>query len=909
MTSTSVRPRTVQPRPRRGVARDPILQSKITVPALPAWAVPRPRLARRIDEGTQGVLTSITGPPGAGKTVAAASWVVGHRCGPVAWVTLDEFDNGPELFWSHVAAALRQAGVAVPHAASMLARGEAGGRVFLLWIASALAGHDPPVTLVLDEFHCVTNPELLGGLAYVLRNARPGLRLVTASRTDPPLPLHRYRLTGDLAEIRARDLAFTVPEAARLMTQHGVTLPTASLADLTERSEGWAAGLRMAAMSMANHPDPEQFVKSLVAEDSAIAAYLVEEVLDTRSPAERDLLLRTSILDQVNGELAGALTDGDQAPAVLDAMARSNAFLQPAGQGWYRCHGWFRAVLDLRLRREAPQIVADLHRRAAGWYRRNGMLADAMSHAMKAADRELAARIIADGLATGQFIGPGRGELPAEGFHPVPEEDASSPLLLAAAAVALSEGRDQAAETSLAAADRSLGELPEDQEFAARFAVAIIRYGLACRTGDLGAADAAMASAGKLLEDNPETEQAGHAEVVAHLLSGRGVIELWSGHLNEAAVLFARAAGLLEDSESGGDPGQRVPPGPHCQLASCHGYRALVDALRSRPRAAAKFAGDEGSALGDGPTVHRDPASALALAFVYLDTGDLGASRRQLRLADAALHTHPNRLLSAIGCLVAARGSLAEGCAGTALQIIERARHGWSAPCWLDRMLTVAESRAHAACGDGPAALDAARRVSPQSALDARVALSRAWLAAGNVREARRTLAPALEARAGGLGERVRLEAWLTDALLSFRSDDRVRGCRSLEQALVLGEAVRLRLPFVAERSWMRPVLARHHDLASAHRQFLGPELVARNLVPAQRHPPEPEAPIIVDSLSNRERDVLRHVSEMLDTADIAAEMHISVNTVKTHLKSIFSKLGAPDRRAAVRLARQLNLL
>jgi LuxR family maltose regulon positive regulatory protein len=204
--------------------------------------------------------------------------------------------------------------------------------------------------------------------------------------------LHRYRLTGDVTEIRARDLAFTVPEAAQLMTQHRVTLPTLSLADLTERSEGWAAGLRMAAMSMADHPDPEQFVKSLVADDSAIMAYLVEEVLNTRSPEVRDLLLRTSILAQVNGDIAALLTDGGATSAALDAMARGNAFVQPVGQGWYRYHNWFRAVLHLKLRCENPQIVADLHRRAAEWYQRNGMPNDAAWHATRRVDRETLSR-------------------------------------------------------------------------------------------------------------------------------------------------------------------------------------------------------------------------------------------------------------------------------------------------------------------------------------------------------------------------------------------------------------------------------------------------------------------------------------------------------------------------------------
>jgi LuxR family transcriptional regulator, maltose regulon positive regulatory protein len=914
MTSTSAGPRAGQPRSLQSLARDPILQSKIAVPALPVWAIPRPRITKRMAQGTRGAVTLITGPPGAGKTMATVSWAVGYDGGPVAWVTLDEFDDSPEAFWCYVVAALRRAGVAVPGAVtSSLARREAGGRAFLLRIASALAGRHPPVTLVLDELHCATNPALVAGLAYVLRSAQPGLRLVGVSRTDPALPLQRYRLTGDLTEIRADDLAFTVPEARQLMSRHGITLSAASLAHLTESSEGWAAGLRMAAVSMAGHPDPEQFVRNLIAEDRAITGYLMEQVLDTRPADVRELLLRTSILDQVNADIAAALTDGDQVPAVLDTMARANAFVQPVGQDWYRYHALFRAVLRMRLQRESPQIVADLHRRAATWYQRKGMLADAVGHATKAGDGQLTARIMINGLTIGQLIGPGHGELPSTGFKVVTEGVASPQSLLAAAAVALSEARDQTAEASLAAADRMLGKLPEDSEIAARFAAAALRFGMACRRGDLGAADAATAAAAKLLEKRPEPAPSGHSGMAAWVLAGRGVVELWSGRLDEAAGLFTRAAGLLGDIESPLDSRldsrQSGTSGRHRQLAACRGYRALVDALRGRPGAAARFAVDGNSTFDGGSDGHRDPASALALALVSLDRGDLSASRGQLRLAEAVLRVHPHRLLSAIGCLTAARVSLADGRACAALEIIERARHGWSPPSWFDRMLATVESRAHAACGEAIAAVDAARRAGPESSLDARVTLSRAWLAAGDLPEARRTLAPALEASAGEAAERVRLEAWLTDALLSSRSGDLDRGRRSLERALVLGEAARVRLPFITERTWVQSVLARHRDLAGAHSQFLGPELVARSPVPARRPARDLEAPVIVDPLSCRERDVLRHVSEMLDTADIAAEMHISVNTVKSHLKSIFQKLGTSDRRAAVRRARHLNLL
>jgi LuxR family transcriptional regulator, maltose regulon positive regulatory protein len=895
-------------RARRGRGRDPILQSKITTPVLPSWVVPRPRLERRITEGTQGPLTSITGPPGAGKTLAVAAWTAGRGKGPVAWVTVDGYDNRPEVFWSYVVAALRHAGVPVSRAASWLARGEATGHVFLLQLASALADQVPPVTLVLDDFHLLTDGAVLDGLAYLLKNARPGLRLLVTSRIDPPLPLHQYRLTGGLAEIRAEELAFSVPEVASLMVQHGVTLPSAALEYLTETAEGWAAGLRLAAMSMAGHPDPEQFVKNLSGEESAVTGYLVEEVLNVQTPEVRDLLLCTSVLEQMNAEIAGALLDRGEVAGTLEALARENSFVQPVGDGWYRFHSLFRDVLRLKLRRERPEIVAGLYRKAARWYQQEGMLGEAAGCAANAADWPFVAAIIVDEFAITQLMGPGHGDLPTAGLH-VTEGDVSPHFLLAAAAVALSESGDEAADASLRAAEEILGRLPDDENVLCEFAACAIRSSIAFRRGSLDALDGATATAERLLDKIPQAVLARHQHAVAQVLSGRGTVELWSGNPGTAADLFCRAARLLEDVIQSHAPSRAELQARRNELAACRGYLALTEALRGRLSAAEEIASSGTALLGDGRARQPDPASALALALVSLEHGELSAARAQLKVADAALRAHPDRLASAIGSLIAARGSLAEGRARAAVETIERARSSRALPPLPDRVLTLTELQAHAAAGDGPAALAAARRVGPASAMDARVGLSRAWLAAGDPAAARRTLATVLESPADEGSERVRLDAWLADALLSFRMGDERRGRSSLEQALKLGEAEKRRLPFAMERSWLRPVLMRHPELAGAHRQLLGPGMGVPSAVPAQRGAPDHAAPVIVEQLSSRERDVLRHVAEMLDTADIAAEMYISVNTVKTHLKSIFRKLGASDRREAVRRARQLNLL
>src|SRR5215469_1963899 len=326
-------------RPRTQASADvSILRSKITVPGVPDWAVPRPRLDRLIAEGVRGPLTALMGPPGIGKTLAMASWAAANQApGPVAWVTLDEFDNRPRVLWSYVMAALRRAGVAVPHTSWSAAYVDSLDHEFLVRLASALATSKQPAVLVLDDLHLLTERAALQGLTYLLRNVPQGLRMMVASRIDPLLPLHRFRLAGELTEIRADKLTFSVPESELLMAQHDITLPPDSLECLTTRAEGWAAGLRLAAISMHGHPDPQQFVKEFVAEDSPVVGYLVEEVLNAQPPAIRDLLLRTSILDSFDTAIAGELGGSAAAGNDLSDLVRANAFVLPAGTATTRC--------------------------------------------------------------------------------------------------------------------------------------------------------------------------------------------------------------------------------------------------------------------------------------------------------------------------------------------------------------------------------------------------------------------------------------------------------------------------------------------------------------------------------------------------------------------------------------------
>jgi LuxR family maltose regulon positive regulatory protein len=651
---------------------------------------------------------------------------------------------------------------------------------------------------------------------------------------------------------------------------------------------------------MDGHPDPDQFVKELITEDSALTGYLVEEVLKGASPEVRDMLLSTSILEHVNAEAASELTGNVQAGAILPAVARANAFVQPAGCGWYRYHTLFAEVLRLKLRREYPDRIAALHRRAARWYERNGMLAAAVQYATRVCDWELAASMVIDALAVCEIIEPRGSPSLAGEFRRMPRGEAwtgPQPYLVAAAGE-LAAGRHDSSAAALDAGEGMLAPLPADEQAACRLAAAVIRLAASRRTGDLVAAAAAVSDAEALVSRMPEDKLARHPEVRARVLADRGAVELWPGHLDEAARFLD--AGMAAATGPGGEH----------ERAACLGHLALVEALRGRLCHAAQLAGQAAAALAAGeqrPPQHPGPAALAALAWVHLERDELREAGRLLKQLDAALSVSPDKLIGAVAFLVAACGGLAEGHGEAAAQMVARARSGWSVPAWLDQRLSLAESRAYAAAGDTPAAAAAAERAGGNSSPEAAATLAHAWLAAGDGKNARLMLASALAARSGE-PERVPVQAWLADARLSYHSGDRARGRQSLVHALRLAEPEQLRLPFVLEQGWIGPVLRRDPELSGLH-QRLFPS-APRHDQPQGGSGSSPEATVlVVEPLTEREREVLRHVAGLLNTAEIASEMYISINTVKAHLKSSYRKLAATHRGEAVRRARQLEMI
>jgi LuxR family maltose regulon positive regulatory protein len=878
---------------------EPLLKAKLSPPELPSWIVPRPRIERCIEKGVQqGTVTVISGPPGSGKTVALTQWRASSRWpGPVAWLTLDEYDGNPDRFWRNLAAALASAGVRVP-AGGFAEPGEGP-----LLIASALAAAAPPVVLVLDDLHLIRAPELAAGLTYVLRHAKPGLRVVVTSRADQPLPLHQYLLTGDLTEIRAGQLAFTGPETKALLARHQVAAYREALIPLVKRMEGWVTGLRFLAIALSG--DPGNAAIELGEVDELINGYLISEAFDTQPQTTREVLLRTSIPEQVTPDLARLLTDADQNPASLPELAKANLFIQPSGGGWYRYHPLFRDLLRARLEDANPELHAGLLRRTADWHRKQGQLADAVRYAASAADGELAARIIVDELAVGRLLDPEHGHALAGALRDLPEPTVPVRSWECAAAASLAIARQDygTAATWLGRADEVLTRLPADVEITSRLAAAEIRFRLARGDGDLRALADAAAEQAAVLTRLPADSLSRHQEVALQSLSSSGEAALWLGRFDDAEKLLAAAAAV-------------PAPAAAAERAGCLGLLALAEALSGRLERATEFAAKAAAAQTgpEGPDTGQEPSDVpadIALAWVHLERSDLARVRAALRRADAGLRARHDRPAAAAASLVAAWQYLAEGRLDGAAGMLASAREGWAPPAWLEHRLTLAEARAQTLAGNVRAALDAVDRCGPAPELDTSTARAYAWAAAGDLPAARRELGHVFEVTAADPArelDRVMIDALLLDARIHYAGGDRVAGRASLSRALRIARGEDVRLPFEMEHSWMFPVLRADTELARSYRALTQADLAAESSALRSLSTVMAE-PAMVEPLTEREQEVLRRVAQLLSTAEIAEELYISVNTVKTHLKSVHRKLAVTHRREAVRRARELNLL
>ncbi len=902
-----------------------MLTARFTAPAVPKTLVHRPELLRRLTAGVRGPLTLINGPAGSGKTVLTAHWAAAGRRAPrpPVWLTVEP-DDAPGVFWAYVLEALHRGGVEIPAAVGRPTRAEGVTQSFLVRLAAGLAESAQPVVLVLDQFDTAQPPAMTEGLDFVLRHAAGGLRIVLTSRTDSLLPLHRYRAAGEIAEIRHADLRFTHADAEALLGEHRLDLSQDGIRLLVQRTEGWAAGVRLCALAMQRSPDPEAFVRQFAADRTTIADYLLGEVLDAQPPDTQDLLLRVCVTDRVHPDLADALTGRDDAARTLAGLARDNAFLEQVdASAWYRLHPLFAEVLRAHLRQRHPGLEQQLHGRAARWLAGTDRLTEAVFQGAAAGDWPFAAGQLVDALAIGRLFTGLEAEQLNRAFAPLPAEaEGAAPALVGAAARLVVQDLP-GYEDAVRRADCHLGP---GSGAAARLSRAFLGVLAGRATGDPAATERAAAEAERVLGELPAPLVAAHPEIRALVLAGLGAVRLGAGRLDGAHSALTAAV------EACGEPGTRpgTEPGPapdtisgtelaplYPPLCDALGSLALTELMRGRLRQAAAHARAclavaEQSAL---PPERRSGTGHVVLAGVALEQDDLPAARSHLDLATAtaAAGPRPEPAVAVAAAVIGARIAAADGDGEAALAVLARPWPPGAAPAgaWATDELAVAASAAHLARGDAAAALralDTAPSGRPEHAL----ARARALMAAGRAEPAARELA-ALPAD-DGLTLPVRVGACLLRARIAAADGDTAEAHRRLAEAVELARPEEVRRPFAEGGPWVRRTLREAIRPVPALGSPAGRQPGSRTGSPAEgqagsRTGSPAEGPPPVEALSARETDVLRQAARMFSTEEIAAELYVSANTVKTHLKSIYRKLGVTRRSDAVHRAQDLGLL
>ena len=735
-------------------------------------------------------------------------------------------------------------------------------------------------------------------LDSLIHRAAGNLRVVLVTREDPLLPLHRYRLAETVVELRMADLAFTVPEARELLTGTGVDLSEAGMDAVTNRTQGWAAGLRMAAMSLAHRTDREDAARELAGNTGTVAEYLLAEVLDTQPQGLRRLLLETSVVDDLRPGLAAALA-GPHAERALSFLVHGNAFLEelPELPGCYRYHLLFRELLRAQLAYEDPTRSVELHRVAATWLADHGLVVDAVRHATATGDWETAARYVVDDLSLPLLLTAPATDPLAEAMAPMPKAAAGTAgtLVSAARAAAADDWRGVAAGIHRARHAIAAGE-PWP---AAELAVSLLELSLARRAGDADAALDAAATAQALVHRQSPVALAAHPELDAVIASGLGGALVLAGRLDAAAEAYSVA------TEKGHVAGREQP------LIDALGNRALLSALRGELRAAADLAGQVvriSSAAGLTPA--RCPAAAeVALAYVHTETYDLAGARRHVARATTCGAASTEPLPAAMLGLVLARISRAGGDLDGALGVLGETVSRAGQPVWLADRLVLEQITLLVVDGQSDRAADLAAQMSEPRLREA------GMLRAGMASTGDAGVDPAvLTLRASGTSVAVRVDTMLQEAAAHLAAGNPRRAVRELEHALRLAAPELLRRPFreAPEELWR---LLRQHDELLHHHAWLTNRQTGRpaGVLPHPRRggaaPPAPERAEILEPLTDKEREVLGHLSELLTTDEIAAVMFISVNTVRTHVRNILRKLSASRRNEAVRRARELRII
>jgi len=899
----------------------PLLKSKYRMPVRRLGAVPRRRLADRLAAASRLPLTVLSAPAGFGKTTLLTEWLADTAADgtTVAWLSLDRRDNDPVLFWTYLVSALQ---AAVPGlgdtALGLLAPSSRSTDAALAALLNDLEGLPDDLVLVLDDYHLIDAAEVHAGMAFVLEHQPPQLHLILATRVDPPLPVAQLRAGGRLAELRAADLRFRPEEAAAYLNGAMVLgLSEQDVATLGERTEGWIAALQLAALSLQGREQAGAFIAEFAGDDHYIVDYLAEEVLGRQPEEVRDFLLQTSILDGLSGPLCDAVTSQAGGKAMLVALERANLFLVPLDdrRQWYRYHHLFADVLHAHLLDERPDEVAGLHQRASAWYAAHDDVSRAIDHALAGGNAGRAADLME--LAMPVMRRQRREAELARWIRALPEEVLRTrPVLDVAFVGALMQALtfDTAAErldrveAAVRAPDGSWPERPpahlvvvdEDHYRSLPAHLAMYRAALALAHGDL---------AGTISCARDALVLAPAADPLARAAAGAlaGLASWATGDLSGAHAAYTESVAGLTSA------------GFLADVLGC--TITLGDLRRTQGRLTAAVrtyqAALELAATAPGTEPLRGTADMhVGLAGVLLERNDLAGAREQLavsrRLGEHnGLPQNPYRWR-----VVLARLRAAEGDPDGALTLLEEAERVYAGDFAPDvQPVAATRARLRIRRAELAHAQDWARerQLSAEDDLSylreyehltlARllIARCRAEPASSGVGTVLGLLGRLLVAAESGGRVASVLEVLVLQASAHHAGGELPAALAALRRAVVLAEPegyVRLFLDEGPPMVGLLKALQKQPDAPGYLRTLLASPNDRGAVV--QR---------LVEPLSERELDVLRLLGGDLGGPDIARQLSVSLNTVRTHTKNIYAKLGVSDRRAAVRRARDLRLI
>jgi LuxR family maltose regulon positive regulatory protein len=836
--------------------------------------------------------------------VLVRSWIAeADLAERVAQVPVGRDKRDPRRFWVGVADALRGTAAGAALVRPLTAAPELDGWAVVERLLTGLAPLADRLWLVIDDANDLGSSDVLAQLELLVLRAPPQLRFVLATRHDLRLGLHRLRVAGELTELRADDLRFSVPEARALFDVAGVRLPEGALARLHQRTEGWAAGLRLAALSLAGHPDPDRFAAEFSGSERTVADYLLAEVLDRQSEQVRRLLLRTSLLERVNGDLANLLTGTSGGERILQDLERAGAFvvsLDPA-RSWFRYHRLFADLLQLELRRTEPDEVTALHRAAAQWLAGNGYQMEAVRHAQAARDWGLAARLLSDHWPDEYLSGreSALGELLA-GF-PGGTVAADAELTAVRAADKMVRGSLDEAGRDLALAASALASMAADRRGRVQILLSLLRFSLARRRMDIPAA----AQQAQRLVACMKTADAARLGLAATLrataLISLGATEIWAFRFEDAE----------RHLEQGVDLARRIGQ-PYLEFIGltywAHGMMLF------RPDGLQPSWGRQAVELAERHGWDEEPLAGIAytvLGSMQIYQGQLADAEPWLERAEHALRTEVE---PAAGMSLQYARAILEMARGRYPQALSAFRAANELAAELVRPnISVTSMRARtvqalvlAGQADRAEAILAGLDTGERASAEMRTGAAALRLARGNPQAAADVLAPVLD---GSVPEVWMVTALLQEAAARETLGDRAAAGRALERALDIADATGILLPFLLDPApalleWHRRHRTAHSALAA---RIL--DLLARPAPLAPSGIVLPRVDKLIQPLTGSEISILRYLPTRLTAQEIASELSLSVHTVTTHMRHVYAKLGVHRRRQAVERARALGLL